>query len=292
MSKTNIPVHDFSKDDSSSIPFRLEQLTQRKSYDVRTPHRHNYYEIFLFTKGSGDHMIDFESVPITPNCVHFLSPGQVHLLRRSLDSEGFVIYFSRDFYSLNLQDKDLLLTLPFLNSHDGPIPLTVPRQKFEHILQLVGMMQAQYEDSADLKKESLRSWLNLLLIEFHRVYNDLYQVGKEEQDSTKHHIDRFMVLVEKNFIKYHLVQEYASELALSPSHLNDLCKKKLGKTASSIIHERIALEAKRLLFHTELSAKEIAFFLNFEDPSYFSRFFRKKVNCSPSEFRKKVRALN
>lgn len=78
-------------------------------------------------------------------------------------------------------------------------------------------------------------------------------------------------------------------LSLSPIQLNKMVKMITGKNASDLIISRIMLEAKRLIAYTELSNKEIAFKLNYEDPSYFSRMFRKKMGVSPSAFREQLK---
>jgi AraC family transcriptional activator of pobA len=59
---------------------------------------------------------------------------------------------------------------------------------------------------------------------------------------------------------------------VSAGHFSDMVKIKSGKPAIKHIHERIVLEARRLLFHTNNSLKEIAFDLGFSDASYFNRF--------------------
>jgi AraC-like DNA-binding protein len=91
--------------------------------------------------------------------------------------------------------------------------------------------------------------------------------------------------VEQNFKDIHLVKDYADRLNESPAHLNKIVKTITGENASEFIIKRIILEAKRLLIYTDLSNKEISFAINYDDPSYFSRLFRKKVGASPSEFR-------
>ena len=78
-------------------------------------------------------------------------------------------------------------------------------------------------------------------------------------------------------------------LSITPNHLNDTIKGDTGKTAKEMIHERIILEIKRLMFHSAMSNKEIAYDLNFNDPAYFSRYVRKHLHCSPNDLRNKLR---
>ena len=96
--ETDIPIHNFARDDETSVPFKICPLEKRNHYDALEPHRHNYYEIFLFIKGGGKHLIDFTEHPITDQSIHFVSPGQIHLVKRELSSHGILISFSREFY--------------------------------------------------------------------------------------------------------------------------------------------------------------------------------------------------
>jgi AraC-like DNA-binding protein len=83
-----------------------------------------------------------------------------------------------------------------------------------------------------------------------------------------------------------LPKEYAELLYITPNHLNALCRDLVGKTAGELIRERVLLEAKRLLTNLNITAAEIAYELNFQDNSYFSRFFRKYTGQTPEIFRK------
>ena len=81
------------------------------------------------------------------------------------------------------------------------------------------------------------------------------------------------------------VKDYADQLHLTVEKLNELCKENYGQNPKNIILEKKITEAKRLLYFTDLSIKEIAFQLGFEDSSYFSRIFKLKTNLSPSDFK-------
>jgi AraC-like DNA-binding protein len=102
-------------------------------------------------------------------------------------------------------------------------------------------------------------------------------------------VNKLRALVEKHYTTVHAPGEYAEMLCVSQNHLNSTVRKMLDKTIGDLVHERIILEAQRLLFNTELSVKEIAFGLNYDDPSYFTRFFRKHTGLSPQEFRESAR---
>jgi AraC family transcriptional activator of pobA len=84
----------------------------------------------------------------------------------------------------------------------------------------------------------------------------------EEHDPVRH----FQDLVERGYLEERQVSQYADKLAISADHLNELVKKRLGRTASAVIHDRLLLEAKRLLLHSERSVKEVGYLLEHEGP--------------------------
>ena len=95
----------------------------------------------------------------------------------------------------------------------------------------------------------------------------------------------FRKLLLTNFREFKKVKEYAEQLCVSEKVLGELVKQRTGKSTSEVIYDQIILEAKRLLL-TGISTKETAYSLNFKDPAHFSKFFKSKVGCSPSEFGK------
>ena len=95
----------------------------------------------------------------------------------------------------------------------------------------------------------------------------------------------FLKLVDKNFNRNRGVGYYAGELNITPNYLNMLSQKNFGKSAGEMITSRIMLEAKRLLYHTKSDISQIAFELGYEDPSYFTRAFKKIESKTPTQFR-------
>ena len=95
---------------------------------------------------------------------------------------------------------------------------------------------------------------------------------------------QFEELVEENFKEMKFAKDYASKLNISEKHLNRIVKNCLNKTSSSLIQERVILEAKRMLMHSELNVTEISVALGFNESSYFIRFFKKKTGVTPMGF--------
>ncbi|MGF1636658.1 MAG: helix-turn-helix domain-containing protein [Cyclobacteriaceae bacterium] len=285
-----IPTYELP-DKVSHGPFQVYEVkgiaNSSKQYPHKTeiPHRHSYYEICLFVSGAGKHEIDFEAYSIRSHSVHFLTPGQVHLISREKDYHGYLIVFSGNFYSIDGFSKDLLFDYPFFNNPAGKPILNLSGQEFEDLMQLADLMKKEYLSKSQTMSEILRAYLHAFLLKCRQFHLHYFAEEEKMHDPQFLLVQQFKTLVEQHFKKMHLVQDYSLLLGLSPAKINKMTKRITGKNAGEIIIERLILEARRMLMYTDLSNKEIAYKLNYEDPSYFSRIFKKKTGLSPSEFK-------
>lgn len=291
MSKDKIiPSYDLYKTLDSLTGFEFSRLEETYNpYDASLPHRHNYYEIFFFKESGGTHEIDFASYPILDYSLHFISPEQVHLLRRNKQVTGFVLAFTKEFCSEEHAGVNFIDSFPFFNNpYSPPVIQMKTKEKQNNILDIISKIQSEYSSSGEDKAKILSSYLSIFLISAKRMYEPRNSSDK----FIAAHIEltrKFKLLVEKNFREMKLVSGYADMLNITAGHLNDTVHADTGKTASEIIHERIILEAKRLLYHSPKSVKEIAYELLYDDPSYFVRFFKTHAQLTPEEFRKHIR---
>lgn len=288
--KNIIPTYDIYKKLNSDIQFECWTLDETHNpYDSSQPHRHNYYEIFFFDKSGGVHEIDFQAYPVKKNLLHLISPEQVHLLKRKSSVDGFVLSFTKEFCSLNLDNEITIDDFPFFNNPSSPPILELKKSRQQKtILELVEKLKDEFHSDHSDKANVLRSYLHILLIHLKRIFQSTNSISTEifaKNDLVR----KFKLLVEKNFIQKKSVTEYAEMLHISSGHLNDTIHEAIGKTASDLIHERIILEAKRLLYHSSQNIKEIAYHLNFEDPSYFVKFFKNYTDITPETFRQQIR---
>ncbi len=282
LSAPKIPIHDFSRDDSTSVSFRIEPLEVKTGYDSSVPHRHNYYEMFIFQESGGTHEIDFRRHEIKKNGVHFVSPGQVHQVNRAIGTYGSVTRFSRDFIGLNSNHAEKLFELPFLNNSPTPV-INLKDDELADILPLLDQLRQESSEKQKHYEGILRSTLMTILLKCHRFYLRENPEGSGQYQSFLYR--EFRMLLEKNFVELHKVRDFAELMNISEKSLNDSIKKVTGKTVSELIYSRLALESKRLLLHSGLSAKEIAYALNFSDPAHFSKFFKKQTGFSPSQYK-------
>jgi AraC family transcriptional regulator, transcriptional activator of pobA len=288
--ETIIPIYDLYKTLDSSMGFEFCKLEEAYNpYDATLPHRHNYYEILFFNESGGNHEIDFISYPVHENSLHFISPEQVHLLRRNKNTTGYVISFSKDFCYEETAGTTFIDYFPFFNnSFSSPVVRLISEEQVKGISDIISKIQTEYFSHNEDKAKILSSYLSILLVLAKRLYVPQNLSGKilpVRSELTQ----KFKTAVEKYFIKVKSVNEYAKLLNITSGHLNDTVHHDIGKTASEVIHERIILEAKRFLYRSEKSIKEIAYALGYEDPSYFIKFFKTHTEVTPEYFRKHIR---
>ncbi|WP_439582599.1 helix-turn-helix domain-containing protein [Dyadobacter bucti] len=296
-----IPVHSLPKT-PSQVPalkifrFKNSEGPQKESLvplpitplPTDTPHRHTYYEILFIEEGQGFHEIDFHSYNIQGAGLHFLTPGQVHLLTFSSSFQGYIVAFSEDFYTFYNPASISLSQLSFFQPvrRQPIITLTSAEIKYFH-----NIMENMVTDhlSAETDQALIGKYLGLLLQKCSFLAQKDVLPVESGANTIPEIVGRFQEMVEKNFREMHEVQQYAQELSVSPDYLSKIVRKFLGISSQEYILDKLLLEAKRLLVFTNLSGKEIAYHIHLEDPSYFSRIFKKKTGLTPNEYRGNVR---
>jgi AraC-like DNA-binding protein len=171
---------------------------------------------------------------------------------------------------------------------DGPI-LKLDKNQFEEFNMLIQNIEKEMNPRDKDAQQIVVSYLRIFFLKLRQNFSKMVTTENEVSDSMKKTMFRFSQLVDQYYNQIQHVKEYAELLGESPVQLNRAVKSVTGKTASDVIIERLILEAKRLLLFSELSNKEVAYKLNYEDPSYFARIFRKKTGLTPSAFRLKMK---
>ncbi len=284
----HLPVYsldNFSSTERKSQQFQVEVFDAKRHFSVKYPHRHDFFEVLYLMHGSGFHVIDGNRYEIKPPCVFFMSPGQAHKIEFSHDIEGYIFIFTADFYLANRSNQNSLIEFPFFYNlkQDNP-PLLLEKANDISFLENLFQRSISELDNNDTNKlDLLRSLLDLILM----TCSSRYKTSENITVKGKGHIlvKRFYHLVEENNHKNLSLKAYADMLAITPSHLTQTVKQLTGKTSTQIIKAKQILEIKRLLVHTNLSVAEIAHQLNFEDQSYFTKFFKRESGYSPLQYR-------
>lgn len=140
---------------------------------------------------------------------------------------------------------------------------------------------------SDRNLSVLRAYVHILLVNLFRIYAS--QQKDDITDTSNAMVREFRQLISENYLTVRSVQEYADLIGISATHLRDTVKDITGYSPGQLIRQEIIFEAKRRLANTEATTAEIGYGLNFEDTSYFSRFFKREVGKSPSHYRQEIR---
>jgi AraC family transcriptional regulator, transcriptional activator of pobA len=205
---------------------------------VNKPHKHDFYLIMYVTKGSGVHSIDFVDYEVEPDRMFLMTPGQVHTWELSDQIEGFIIFFTRDFYQLRLTDNNLL-DFPFFHSLVASPLIHVAEQ--EVVTFTFKQMILEYERSSQPNLRLIRAYLDLMLLEVAKYYD----VSKTVQTQASiYKLRKLEQLIDENFRTLKQASDYAELMNLAPTYLNSICKESLGKTLTDLIHGQNPIGSK------------------------------------------------
>ncbi|MFK8102151.1 MAG: helix-turn-helix domain-containing protein [Saprospiraceae bacterium] len=249
-----------------------------------TPFLVDFHEILFVTQGEGVFRLDNERMNFSAGTVLLLPPNkwrQWETINGKLD--GYFLIFEEDFISSFFNDQLFLYRFHFFYNNSTPSYLHLATDKLlDFFKNLENINQELQRLSAD-SEHLLRATLYLLLININRLYSNQFNINGQFFGSNL--TLRFRKLLEKEIRIHNDVSFYADKLKTSKSNLNKTLKESLGKSTSTLIKERLLVEAKRELLFSKLSIAEIGYQLNFSEPSNFNRFFKNAVGIPPKEFR-------
>ena len=290
MASGSIPVFDICTIDRSAqkdlLVERFGAYLQKHYHHLHRPHRHSFYHLVLFTGGKGKHTIDFEKFAVKPYQIYFMAPGQVHSWHFEEGVDGYIVHFNEALFTSFLYNSHYLERFLFFSGNAAQGVCQLPTAVHANVTGLFETMLAEIEAPKEQNLDVVRLKLLELFITVDRHCFHKKKVQVPQQKLTL--LRSFQSLIDKHYKQIRLPKEYADLLYVTPNHLNALCQDLLGKTAGDLIRDRVLLEAKRLLTNADLTIAQIAYELNFQDNSYFNRFFKKSVGVTPDDFRKNV----
>ncbi len=267
---------------------RLSIISERCKNAYIPIHRHKYFEIVIITKakeGEHFHEIDFIEYPLKAGYIYFIYPNQTHkwkIKEYKDDFDGYIINFNEAFLLENGDKIKQLLSKLFYTYENNPY-LTYKENEFETFFSLIQIFEKEYT-----KEEHNNSILKSLLETLLFYMEELKIESSEIKDSNFKKLTILKNLIEENYKVEKSSDFYARKMELSSKRLNEIIKKVSGYTITQMIHNRLILEAKREMVSQDKTIQDIAYALGFENPSYFSRFFKKYENISPKEYSAKL----
>ena len=254
-------------------------------------HRLHFWEVALLSGGSGRLALDDASHALGTRRVLVTAPGDVR--RWELDGRaglaGWLLFFEPGYLDEASADPAFLRELPILAAPALARGLAPSAARFDALAAIVAAMREELRDLHPDSRHELRAQTCRLLLGLQRAAADAGRVPTARpaaRDPAQAACERFRALLDEGVGAATPVASYARRLGLSPRRLNECLRARTGRSAGELVDERLMREARRLLLHTALPAAAVAERLEFADPSYFGRFFRRHAGTTPAAFRR------
>jgi AraC-like DNA-binding protein len=245
------------------------------------PHFHEFFQVYLI-QGPAEVMLDFIEFRTRGAAAFFITPGQVHAARPGRGLRGITVSFTQAFFDDEAPPPSRLMDLPFFFRDDVQPWLQLRPSQVPEIAPLFDHLQEEFDAALADAEGILRATLHLVLLQLARLYVRASPPRKPTRGATL--ARQFHLELERHFRQETNLDAYARRLGITKNHLNDVIREHTGHSAGELVRRRRLLDAKRMLTHSGMSVSEIGYALGFEDPSYFSRFFRRYQGMTPTEF--------
>ncbi|WP_196887731.1 helix-turn-helix domain-containing protein [Aureivirga sp. CE67] len=274
-------LYEFVNFDRKPISENFDIFSHQETYpstsEMVFPHRRDFYSIiFLENQQEGKMQLNTKKFEQQKNILFFQSPEHIFSFVRGKTMKGFLIFIKPDFL-LPIVEK-IENKYSFFDILNQNVFHLNDKEKKE-FLKFFSMI---LEEKNNL--EVVKYLVLAFLEKTKKIQENSLQINDNENSGQKL-ISNFKNLVNNYFIEKKHVDFYAEKLNLTPNYLNHQIKILTGKTIKEHLTNRLLLEAKNLLKYSTIDIAEIAYLLNFSDPSYFGKYFKKQTNFTPKQFR-------
>lgn len=272
---------------NGNLAFKLLSFDDNSHFDHLQ--RNNYFSLIWITKGSGKVKADFAEHHFEEDSLLAFSPYQPFMICTKEDIQGIAIHFHPDFYCIHMHQKEVSCNgVLFNNVYQPPFTRITDQAKITFQM-VIDQMKTEIQNEELAQYELLISYLKIFLITASRLKREQLEELQSTPDSKEPFIlQNLKDAIEDHFKTKHSAAHYAEMLNISPKALAKLSKNYFNKTLTDLIAERIIIEAKRELYMTNKTVKEIAYQLGYDDEHYFSRFFKTNADVSPQLYRETV----
>jgi AraC family transcriptional regulator, transcriptional activator of pobA len=273
---------------NGNLAFKLFSFEDNRHFDHIQ--RLNYYSIIWIKKGKGKVKADFAEHSFVQDTLFAFTPYQPFMLQTDEGIEGIALNFHSDFFCIHKHHQEIACNgILFNNIYHPPFVVLddVTKNTFDMLL---SQMKTEIQNVDMAQYELLVSYLKIFLITASRLKTQQQPDIKDASSESKEPfiLQNLKDSIEAHFKIKHSASDYADLLNITPKALAKMTKSYFNKTLTDLISERIVIEAKRELYMSNKSIKEIAYELGYEDEHYFSRFFKNNADVSPQLYRDTV----
>jgi AraC-like DNA-binding protein len=258
--------------------FMIEDNIELFNFDYH--YQCNFYQIYWFTQAdNASQQVDFESYNITTDQIWVIYPGQMHNINPS-GIKGYFVSVNKDYFNRMIAQefKEQKFRL------NPPLWFELSEEKKVIFTALMTLFKEEW--NTQKRTLVLEKYLNLYITHV----QDLKELSSDNQ-LIDTRVLKVLELVEEHYTMHYPTSFYAEKIALSVKRMNELVVKSTESTLNQHIHNRLLLEAKRLIGYSELNIQQIAEELGFSEVNYFNRFFKNNSGLTPLEFRKQVKKV-
>ncbi|MTH16597.1 AraC family transcriptional regulator [Flavobacterium sp. LC2016-01] len=277
-------VYTLVNQQNGNLSFKVFEFDNASYFDHIQ--RNNYFTLIIITSGEGIAKVDLSEYSFKENTLFAFYPYQPFMLASEGPIAGISIQFHHDFFCIYRHHKEIAANgILFNNVYQLPF-IFLDQNNKQTLMNIVREIVNELKMEALRKDEVLISYLKIFLVLATRI--KLEQQAVKEINSNEKQlfiVQNLRNAIEDNFRTKHSVSEYADILHVSPVVLARAAKNHFNMTLSDLITERIIVEAKRELYLTNKTVKEIAYELGYDDEYYFSRVFKSKTDTSPQLYR-------
>ncbi|QUJ66473.1 helix-turn-helix domain-containing protein [Photobacterium sp. GJ3] len=272
------------RDDSEFVHIEsIAARSEKQGWKIK-PHRHGkLFQLLVIYQGEAKILLDNKELIFVGEGAVVIPSGVVHGFVFSPQTLGYVLTIAEPL----LNQAQGSRAMGFFNTVIHTPRVLSFSQGSDHPAQLktyFNLLAAESDAGHSGKRHTVEWLAKVILMAVYREVEHSHH-GQLGENRPNHGYYLFQQMVEKHFRQQWTVTQYAGLLQMSLSTLNRICKTVKGVGAKEIISERVFVEAKRSLLYTQLNIDQIAYNLGYDDPAYFSRFFKKKSGQSPRQFR-------
>jgi len=243
----------------------------------------DFFEIFFFKKGNGSLILNHEKIRITDNSIVFISPFQKRKWELDLNDLDFtLLIFQEEFLNDFFSDKLFTYRLLYFYQLAFSLNMQVEEERIERYCILLSEIKTELLKTKADSVHIIRSLIYYLLQKLNREYAETHQLSIEKHDNN--YAFQFKKLIETHIGKKQRINDYTELLGISRISLNKFIKEQFNVTATHLLKQRLLIEIKDYLIHSEMTVAEIAYTLNFSEPNHLMRFFKNQTGRTTTEF--------